>query len=526
MYAPDKPHTAYCPSCWWGDGWEGLEYGRDYDFSRSFFEQLGELLETVPLIARSVYEDTLVNSEYTNMGHSLKDCYLVFLSAPCERCAYCQSIDDGKDCLDVSWSNDVQLCYEGINLHNCYKVFYSKDCQSCSHSYFLNDCVNCTDCFGCTNLRNKQNYIFNEPYSPEGYAKKLQELGFRPKDHDSIQKFKQDVQKFWLRYPIKYFHGSNNQDASGDYVYNAKNTKNSFFVNNIEDSKHCSLLMFGNPVHESYDWTQYGDNGELVYEMAQSGGGVYNNHFGWMIWRGCQNVEYSALMNNCSDCFGCVGLKNKKFCVFNKQYAEEEYHRLRESIIRQMAEVPYIDAGGRTYRYGEFFPIELSPFTYNESVAQEEFPLDEQEVKGRGFLWRDEKHDAAYTITRQVGELPDELPASDEIVKDIIACASCGKGYKFVKMELAFYRANQIPPPRLCSNCRYVERLKKRGQTVLHGRTCDCSGAKSKNSVYANIAEHAHHAAGVPCTNTFETTYTPECKEIVYCEECYKSEVV
>ncbi len=524
MYALDKPHTAYCPSCWWKDSWDAFDYGRDYDFSQNFFQQFGELLKKVPLISRSVFEDTLVNSEYTNMGHSLKDCYLVFLSAPCERCAYCQSLDDGKDCLDVSWSNDIQLCHEGINLHNCYKVSYSKDCLSCSHSYFLNDCVNCTDCFGCANLRNKQYHIFNEPYSPEGYAEKLKELGFQSESHSSIQLCKQKIKDFWARFPVRYVHGSNNQDASGDYIYNAKNTHNSFFVNSIEDSKFCSFLMFGNPVRESYDWTQYGDNGELVYEMVQSGGGVYNNHFGWMIWRGSSNVEYSALLNNCSDCFGCVGLKNKKFCIFNRQYTEEEYRAVRDRIIRQMAEMPYVDAKGRAYRYGEFFPIELSPFAYNESVAQEEFPLDEKGARDCGFLWRDEKQDVSYTITRQARDFPDVCPEDDEITKDIIACESCDKGYRLVKMELAFYRANRIPLPRQCSNCRYVQRLEKRGRTVLWDRACMCAGATSQNRVYSNSVSHSHGAT--PCVATFKTSFAPEQTDIVYCAECYQQEIL
>ena len=42
-YSADKRYKVYCPNCWWGDGWDSLAYGRDYDFSRSFFEQFSEL---------------------------------------------------------------------------------------------------------------------------------------------------------------------------------------------------------------------------------------------------------------------------------------------------------------------------------------------------------------------------------------------------------------------------------------------------------------------------------------------------
>ena len=37
-----------------------------------FFEQLKDLMQEVPLVNRFVYEDTMVNSDYTNMANSLK----------------------------------------------------------------------------------------------------------------------------------------------------------------------------------------------------------------------------------------------------------------------------------------------------------------------------------------------------------------------------------------------------------------------------------------------------------------------
>src|SRR6185436_17628089 len=43
MYDPEGEITSYCGTCWWSDKWDPLEYGRDYDFSRPFFEQLWEL---------------------------------------------------------------------------------------------------------------------------------------------------------------------------------------------------------------------------------------------------------------------------------------------------------------------------------------------------------------------------------------------------------------------------------------------------------------------------------------------------
>ena len=43
VYRSDSPLKVYCNKCWWSDDNDTSIYGRDYDFSRSFFEQIQEL---------------------------------------------------------------------------------------------------------------------------------------------------------------------------------------------------------------------------------------------------------------------------------------------------------------------------------------------------------------------------------------------------------------------------------------------------------------------------------------------------
>jgi hypothetical protein len=66
-----------------------------------------------------------------------------------------------------------------------------------------------------------------------------------------------------------------------------------------------------------------------------------------------------------------VGLRDKKYCILNKQYTKEEYEILVPIIIKKMK------ADGER---GEFFPSSLSPFGYNETQAQEYFPLTKDEA--------------------------------------------------------------------------------------------------------------------------------------------------
>ena len=76
MYSPNKSFKVYHQDYWWSDAWDPMDYGRDFDFGRGFFEQFGELMRDVPTPALST--DVNKNSDYTNEAGYLEDCYLVF----------------------------------------------------------------------------------------------------------------------------------------------------------------------------------------------------------------------------------------------------------------------------------------------------------------------------------------------------------------------------------------------------------------------------------------------------------------
>jgi hypothetical protein len=51
IYSPDKPYKVYDQEIWWSDKWEALDYGKEFDFSRTAFEQFDELMKEVPRLA-------------------------------------------------------------------------------------------------------------------------------------------------------------------------------------------------------------------------------------------------------------------------------------------------------------------------------------------------------------------------------------------------------------------------------------------------------------------------------------------
>ncbi|MDQ7010166.1 MAG: hypothetical protein Q9M94_07820, partial [Candidatus Gracilibacteria bacterium] len=212
------------------------------------------------------------------------------------------------------------------------------------------------------------------------------------------------------------------------------------------------------------------------------------------------NCEYCIMSFHCTDCFGCIGLKNKQYCIFNKQYTKENYFIEKEKIIKKMS-IPHLDKEGLgVVEYGEFFPAKLPPYGYNESIANEYYPLYETEIKNSGFKYKQEEDKVIYSGEKNKLE-NDIKNVSSDILKKILTCKTCDKNYRLVEPELLFYKEKNIPLPEKCSSCRHLERTELRNPRKLFDRKCD------------------------KCEIDIKTTYNTDREEIVICEECYQKEI-
>jgi hypothetical protein len=41
----------------------------------------------------------------------------------------------------------------------------------------------------------------------------------------------------------------------------------------------------------------------------------------------CEDIHFSYDLRRCKHCFGCVGVRNKEFCIFNEQFSKEDYEK-------------------------------------------------------------------------------------------------------------------------------------------------------------------------------------------------------
>ncbi len=503
---------------WHSDSWEGMDYGVDYDFSRLFFTQIFELNKKVP--TRNLNCQLMVNSPYCANATGARNSYLCFNTTNSENCMYSNGNNFSKDSIDNSHINYSERCYESFWLENCYQCYFSIMCRESRNLFFCRSCLGCSDCFGCMDLQKVSYCIFNKQYTKEKYFEELRKMNLDTRS--GISKAREEARSFWLTKPVKNHQGLKNLDSTGSYITNCKNVNDSFLMVGGENIKYSQYLQIPEN-KDCYDVTAWGANMELQYETVLCGDSSYNIRFSWNCWPGCKDIEYSIFLVNCSNCFGCVGLKKKEYCIFNKQYTKEEYFLLREKIIKQMNEKPYIDKKGSIYKYGEFFPIELSPFGYNNTFAIEFIDMTAEKAKENGYPWFEVPR-GEYKITKKNTELPDSInDVGIEIINEIIECDNCKNAYKILEDEFTFYKKENLPIPTLCYECRHTRRIKDRLKIQLYKRKCMCNGTIDKTGKYLNTVAHVH--GDEPCEEDFKTGYSPDQPEIVYCEKCYMKEI-
>lgn len=487
IYSQDKPYKIYDHTVWYSEKWDALSYGRDFNFNRTFFEQFEELWEDVPKLNLTILGDN-ENSDYTNDNYRLKNCYLVFDGEQARDCLYGETFILLKDCLDFWYLINSELCYECIYCSDCYDLSFSSYCHNCQNSAFLMDCTGCKNCFGCANLKQKEYYIGNKPYSKEEYEKIIGSYNLG--SYEQLEKFKTDSEKFFSTQPKRAMRGLMNENVTGDNLNNCKDTFDSYDCRDTRDCRFCTNVQLS--AQDCYDIDIWGDNLKRAVDCECAGAGAENIIASYYAGLGGSNIFHSAFCyKNTHNVLGCTGLIQKQYCILNKQYTKEDYEKLHDRIIEHIK---------RTGEFGEFFPTSMSAFGYNETVANDYFPMNKEDALSRGYKWKDpdpkDYRAQNYAIPDNINDVP------DSILNEILACVNCGRNYKIQYAELRFYRRKGLAIPRKCFNCRHKDRMKLRNSRKLWDRKCD------------------------GCDTVIQTPYGESEREslaqrVVLCEKCY-----
>ena len=441
VISESAPFPIYDRAEFVSDAWDPLTYGKDYDASRSFIEQLVELQSKVPHPHQTGVKN--VNCDWADDVWDSKDGYLSRSLSKVDTVSYGYRLINCKNCVDITFCWDVERSYDCFFCFKCYDLKYSFNSRDCLNSSFLYDCRNCQNCFMSWNLRNQKYCILNQPYTKEEYEKKIQEYDL--KSRKSIEELKKE---FWQHLKEDAVHrphyNTQTVNSEGNILTNDKNCYQCYFV---EDSENCRYCFRGRG-RETIDSISMFDSEKCALgALDQRGYGNLCNLY-------TANCRYSSYLDNCEDCeycFGCVGMRKNKYCILNTQYTEEEYKEFVGKIKSDMKQ---------RGEWGSPWPLACAYAGYNLSLAQMQFPMTKEEAIKFGAKW-EESNEPHYENVINADALPDTIAeVSDEITKQRILCPETKLSYNITKEELSFYREHGMPLPNRHFDWRTLERFK------------------------------------------------------------------
>ncbi len=487
IYSPEHPFPVYGIKAFWSDEWDAVSYGREYDSSRSFFDQYMDLQRETPRAA--IMNDDGMGSEncaYCQDMTLSRNCYLVIGTWKCEDSFYSKQVDRSKSMMDCdAVVKECAWVYGSIDSQHLYHCAFLQDSSHCNGCFFGNDLRGCSDCCCCFGLRNKQYHFFNQSLSEAEYRQKVAE--YRLDTYSGQVRAFQEFHQWMLQFPRRHLNLQNCEDCIGNNLFNCKEVTGY----QIFDGEHSRYVDTLDGTTASYDIFNSGSP-QWCYESY-----TVDNCYGAQFCMWCINSRQLFYCEGCHQAeslFGCISLRGNRYCILNKQYTKEEYEALVPKIIEKMR------ADGE---WGEFFPVQRSMFPYNLSVAQEYFPFSKGEVLARGWKWRDQT-DEMPKVDKIIpaAHLPDSIDdIPDDILNWAIECDVTKRPFKIIKQELEFYRKMRLPVPRLHPDERHRRRMALRNPRKLWKREC------------------------MKCGKDIETSYSPERPEIVYCESCYLASV-
>jgi hypothetical protein len=425
--------------------------------SVSFFDQWQIFSNAVPRPA--IIQDLKTeNSPWALYTASSKNVYFTYAGMDEENVSYADFSIASRDSVDISYVYRSAHCYHSVLLNACLRTHFSEQCNRCIDVIFSLACSDCSDCFGCTNLRRKKFCFLNEQLTEEEYRERCKAIDLS--DASVVEAWEKKIQEIWNKAYRKAGTIYQSERAIGDELWSCKDVEG-ISMTNAERVYYAFTLM---DVKDSVDVAL-----ALQLERCANLVGSQKGYENKMVntCEGCIDIEYSELLASCEHCFGCIGLKYKKYCVLNQQYTEEEYWKLVDQLKTDML------AHGE---YGEFFPYRVSPWAYNTSHADAQFPMEEKEARALGARWY------AFAQEREVqAQSVDTLPlrlkdTTEEALKEVYRCPVSGRAFRIVKPELDLHREFGIALPRVHPTVRRKERIKQCFPIVLQERACSaCS---------------------------------------------------
>lgn len=461
-------------------------HGRDLDFSRSFIDQLFELSLAVPRSANLNYVQPENSLAFISRGD--QNSYFV-LACKSKNSVFSMNVSDMEDSAEVALSSHISRSYNIIHSQSVADCLYLRECLDCLSSAFLFDCRNCEFCFGATNKRNAKYLWWNEQLTEAEWKKRRAEVDLSSyairMEHE--EHFRDMIARaIWPENWNVHAEG-----ATGEYIYNSTRVHESFYI-----CKGCADLewvdiAYGEASNDCYMCAAVVGASDCYYGVGN--GYSSKTRYSLSLLTRCLECEFSHACMDCENCFGCFGLRHKKFCILNKQYAEDEYWKTVDALKCAMLE---------RGEYGDLPSAKFSTQHWSGCGAFHIYDTSKEELLKLGMPDVDVTSDGAEGAVVDVGmihatnEIPDR--ADDAMTKTVYRDDVSGRRFSYLVPELAIYRALKIAPPRSHATRRLMDLYAELNLAVTDEDACAKCGVSvrvARNKVYP--------------------------KRTVYCKACY-----
>jgi len=385
-----------------------------------------------------------INSIFADSVRNSKNCYLSFsIINDCENICYTfNAKHHSKDIFNSVWVlSQSENVYSSSAIVNSYNIFFSRNIVDSNNIWSSSNMIWCSECISCNDLSNQSYCINNIKYDKDNY-------NIIKKDYLNKKLF---VVKKW-----ESSSQINTVNSWGDFLINCDSVNNWLRVTNLKNGNNC-VLIGSLDLCEDFNDVFMAGMSKYFYGVVNSG-----RHSEYLYCCtdtiNSNTLFYSLFCNSCSFCLGCIWLKNKSYCILNKQYTKEERYEKVDEIFWQME---------KDWTLWEFFPASMNPFYFNDTAAYLiDSSFTKEEVTAKWYLWRDDPikvdiPEGAEIV--KVSELDQyewftegNWTINPEILKKVIQDEQWNVR-KIVRMEYDFLMKYGLPLPRK----HWLDRMKE-----------------------------------------------------------------
>jgi len=503
-----------------------LKYGRELwnDIMWDFKKLYADFLKP----SRMVYP-WLENSEYASHSGWAKNLYLSFcIFQDCEDIFYSYRILGAcTQMINVVDASESSQVYSSRMIESSHDISFSSNISDSNTLMFCYNMQSSNNCLFCCNLVNAKYQIWNKQYTKQEYEKISAEISEQIKTQDWYKQLEEKYREFLKENLIEPSLNIQNSEAiAGDNIYYSSNSINSFKWIWNQDCVN-TILTWNDRLDKQtglISSIESGQHCENVIGCCSFGQQITNLFFMYSATNST-NCYYCMDLADCDECMFSTGLRNKKHCILNKQYSEEQYFEIKEKIITHLKQ---------TWEWGDFLGFDMSLFPYNDTssydfwkVNKVIYPDGREEIvdvsakwivtlKTDDFiseavldLWWKETIDIKWRTRDKEVNVPDDMnimkdvPSIDDISDDILnkalICEKTWRPFRIIPQELEFLRKKWFPIPSTHHEVRIDTLLKQRPVWELHVGNCD------------------------KCSKDMLSVFSGEIDYRVYCPECYKN---